>query len=127
MNWFSSPTIISQLKARIEELEKSVEYHKDLAQRSVDHVSRLQQSIDDSARNATPSVDFDRMEAFSIERIRDKNEAPRTVIGYNKDVSETGAVIPGEWTLYCNDEHHERLVREFNEYKARCLISNSEG
>jgi hypothetical protein len=58
------------------------------------------------------SIEFGTINAFSIERnIVDDTE--KTIIGY---ISE-GRVH--EWSLMCSRESHERLVKEFNEYKAR--------
>lgn len=127
LNWFNSnKSEITALNERIEKLEREVEYHKRLAEHATKEVTELQQAINDNARAATPSLDFDKMDAFSIERMR-KDGMPYTVIGYLKSLPEEPPDI-GEWVLHCSDEHHERLVREFNQYKsARCLISNDEG
>jgi hypothetical protein len=88
-------------------------------------IRRLEQTVEDlhtwidarnkeleaKARAAAVSVDFKRMNAFSIERLTDDNKVPMTIIGYYLQDKV------GQWYLYCDEEHHARLVKEFNEYK----------
>lgn len=65
--------------------------------------------------------------AFSIERIQDwlsdaEMYVPVTVIGYHAPDSipeDPDKVKVGEWRFYCSQEEHERLVKEFNEYRAK--------
>lgn len=52
--------------------------------------------------------DFKLMKAFSVERLWE-NDKPKTVIGYIKPQDQK----VGEWSLYCNEVQHERLVAEF--------------
>jgi hypothetical protein len=66
------------------------------------------------------AFDWKTGKAFSIERIQQWNEyhehyIPTTVIGYYKN--EEGAI--GEWRFYCSQEEHERLVKDFNDYKKK--------
>ena len=61
------------------------------------------------------SIDFSKLDAFSIERNGDKHE-PCTIIGHfltNADGTKNVA----EWYLYCSIKTHARLVKEFNESK----------
>jgi len=51
--------------------------------------------------------DFEKMNAFSIERLRDQ-----TIIGYTLDEKE-GTVVR-EWFFGCSLERHKELVYEFN-------------
>lgn len=113
------------LRAKNEQLIKEVEHLKAVLEaRSID-LNAIRDNLAQTARNATPSLDFAKMEAFSIERMQERDEAPRTVIGYLRPQAE-GNDLVGEWTLYCNDEHHERLVEEFNTYKACCQQSETD-
>jgi hypothetical protein len=52
--------------------------------------------------------DFKLLKAFSVERQWDSH-GPKTIIGYIKP----GTQEIGEWTFYCNNVRHERLVAEF--------------
>ena len=73
---------------------------------------------------ASYSVDWTAMNAFSVERIREGGGF-KTLIGYmmsepavttENDITYKDVVR--EWTLYCSHEEHQRLVAEFNEWKA---------
>lgn len=74
---------------------------------------------------STFSADFARMNAFAIERnVSGTTREVCTIIGYtlkepvvftDGNVSEKDVVR--EWYLYCNQEQHEKLVKEFNEYR----------
>lgn len=61
------------------------------------------------------SVDWDAMNAFSIERIYSKSipNVHCTSIGYmvNNNVKE--------WVLFVDEDNHNKLVAEFNEYVAK--------
>lgn len=72
------------------------------------------------------TVDFESMNAFSVERMLDNTGAStKTVIGYfttDRVASETGNTekkTVHEWTFYCSHEEHERLVKEFNAWKGK--------
>lgn len=69
----------------------------------------------DSAVNSEMQVDFEKMNAFSIERIYDDKHPPATIIGYKHKVSELEVQIK-EWNLACSQATHDRLVKEFNQY-----------
>lgn len=58
------------------------------------------------------AVDWDRMNAFSIERAYPKSEdfVHATVIGYLK---ADGTI--GEWILWTDEETHNKLVEEFKQ------------
>jgi hypothetical protein len=75
------------------------------------------------AAAATFAVDFSTLGAFSVERII-KHGVATTVIGYivretietsnNTEERETSYKTEvREWTLYCNQDRHEELVKEF--------------
>jgi hypothetical protein len=56
-------------------------------------------------------VDFDFMNAFSVERTL-LNDVAVTSVGYFDRHNKTR-----EWFLYTSEETHQRLVNEFREYK----------
>jgi hypothetical protein len=59
------------------------------------------------------AVDFNRMGAYSIERII-QNGRPVTVVGHWTGPNDENA---GEWFFHCNQDTHERLVDEFRQYQ----------
>lgn len=76
---------------------------------------QLKMDIYNAARSAPMQVDFRKMNAFSIERIYENDQA-NTVIGHKHNITANKVEIK-EWRLECNDETHNRLVAEFNEYR----------
>jgi len=104
---------IETLKARNSQLECQVEaLNKAIADNNSKNVKE--------AAAATFVVDFSTLGAFSVERII-KHGVASTVIGYlvrdttyNTEAHETTHKTEvREWTLYCNQDHHEELVKEF--------------
>lgn len=63
------------------------------------------------------SIDFNKLDAFSIERNGDKHE-PCTIIGHFMTNAE-GVKTTAEWYLYCSPKIHNQLVSEFNEFKLK--------
>lgn len=59
-------------------------------------------------RDEECAFDFKLMKAFSVERLWDR-DGPKTIVGYIKP--ETQEV--SEWSLYCNESQHARLIAEF--------------
>lgn len=123
-NVFSLPgtkiklTEISKLKQRIEELERTVQDREQTIQSLQRQIAQYR-----DFSNATFSVDFRAMNAFSVERLLSESMVPTTVIGYMlaepvtvKDEGTVTKDVVREWTLRCSAEQHERLVEEFNEY-----------
>lgn len=88
---------ISALKQEIEDLRKN-------------RTKRLEQEMRDSAF----AVDWRAMRVTAIERNL-KDGSLCTIIGYLID-DDKGTHMR-EWYLYCNEETHHRLVKEFCEYK----------
>lgn len=75
--------------------------------------------------SATFSVDWASMNAFSVERTPNGEGTFNTVIGYmmaepftTVENNVTYKDVVREWTLRCSHQEHERLVAEFNLYKA---------
>lgn len=104
---------------RIKELESQVEC---LEYANKEYKTR----IDDEYSKASYSLNFDKMNAFSIERNWD-NGTQKTIIGYmlqepvvttegEGSSKVTYKDVVREWNLFCSHEEHERLVKLFNEY-----------
>ena len=98
---------IETLKARNYQLECQVET---LNRTIADNNSKDAKE----AAAATFAVDFSTLGAFSVERII-KHGVASTVIGYLvRETTETSYKTEvREWTLYCNQDQHEELVKEF--------------
>jgi uncharacterized coiled-coil protein SlyX len=92
----------NRLQNRITELEAEVASY----QKAIDKINA-------DALGSSFSFDFTAVKVFSIERNFSDNR-PVTIIGYVLNDSDTD---PREWYLYCNQDHHEKLVDEFNKTK----------
>jgi hypothetical protein len=116
-----NPITHSNIKVELEDLKKENER---LKYANTQYQSRLM----DEMSKASFSVDWKTMNAFSVERGWD-NGTHKTTIGYllqepcvhtetdgNQNVVYKDIVR--EWVLYCSADEHERLVKEFNEYKS---------
>ena len=78
---------------------------------------RLRSLIEDIGAKISSSpvvVDFQLMNVFSIERMA-KDNTPVTIIGYFINNANEEKKVK-EWYVYCNDQRHQQLVAEFNEY-----------
>lgn len=107
---------------RISELEKENRKLRNELKDANDVIA----SVNSAITAATPVIDFDALDVFSIERLVDNNR-PTTVIGhyvYNPVVNDNGEFVAQEtkikqWYLFCNNERHEELVKQFKEWKAK--------
>jgi len=100
---------------RISNLEDEVRLQQKIAESRLNELRELQNKIEDSSRACSVAVDFQFMEAFSVERLNDGG-GTRTVIGYVKPIDEDKSAV-AEWTIYCNETLHEELVKEFRRVK----------
>lgn len=111
-----------QLERLVAENKRLVEENERLAAASrhagrlLDEVEEFKARIQSEHRSATPAVSFERMRAFSIERMHDDQNGPSTVIGYYGRDDEVR-----EWSLWCSIEHHEQLVKQFQLYRDRIV------
>lgn len=117
MFWFGSKERVELEEARktITRLQNTLESQFSLAASRLQELNQLKKDLADKSRSCSVAVDFEMMDAFSIERMY-KDGISRTVIGYLKSPPDADPDI-GEWTLYCNEEIHEKLVKEFIDYK----------
>jgi len=80
----------------------------------------LKRSISVKSREASVVVDFAEMNVVSIERMDDNNTdtdiGPYTIIGYKIGTPEQFTIE--EWTVYCSDENHEKLVQDFIKFQS---------
>lgn len=104
-----------ELYQRIDNLTNTVKAAQDARDYYANELHQLKMDIYNAARSAPMQVDFRKMNAFSIERIYENDQA-NTVIGHKHNITANKVEIK-EWRLECNDETHNRLVAEFNEYR----------
>lgn len=122
MRFFNSDLVnISELRGRITELEVALAR----ANNSLTEANARLREIENETTKATPMIDFDTMRVFSIERNMTIDKKPCTIIGYYMNdpvLSSDGEMVVNrdevkEWTLYCNEQRHEELVKKFIEWK----------
>ena len=99
------------------------EYYKTLSaelQAQLDNLQRELSTIKSETADAEFSFDFDRVNAFSVERNWNDGK-PVTIIGYMLSepvvMTEEGVTtkdVVREWYLYCSKEQHAKLVEQFN-------------
>lgn len=113
-NFFKKP------KAVVEDKKSTRE---ELLENEIVNLKHYIASLEDKARKCTFSFDFKAVNAFSVER-NWNNGKVCTVVGYTVDeqtIHDGGKIldkqIVKEWYLYCSEEQHEKLVKEFNEHK----------
>lgn len=104
------------------------EYEKQQAKKKKARIDELRGLIE-KMMQATPAIDFVQMKVVSIERALKEIQVDgenftigSTVIGHivNEKSETLSKAEIREWTLYCTQEHHEKLVEEFNAFiKAR--------
>lgn len=102
------------LKEKVERLEnRIIQINKDLADVEKADVA-----------SSTFTIDFNKMDVFSIER-HIKGDKAVTIVGhFLHEPVKVGDVIAlnkitREWNLSCSQEHHERLVKEFADFKKK--------
>lgn len=114
-------------KSELDIAEIEIADLKAALQRAQETIKALRQQERDAKTSdiatATFSVDFDEMDAFSIERM-EKGSSVITVIGHTVEQTSwdangnsTSTTEIKEWSLYCSHDQHEKLVVEFDEYK----------
>jgi hypothetical protein len=120
---FADKNKMTDLKIRNEILEKE-------NLRLVRDNNALNQRFIDEMENASFSIDWDAMKAFSVER-NWNNGFPVTIIGYmlsepvihtegeSGESRVTYKDFVREWTLHCSGKKHEELIKEFNTWKAK--------
>jgi hypothetical protein len=75
-------------------------------------IKMLHEQIDNRIVRSACEIDFNVINAFSVERNVNDNR-PCTIIGYFIDNS----TAPLEWYLFCSDDQHHKIVTQFKEHK----------
>lgn len=105
----------SNRQQKIIELEEKIQVLKSQEDRLLKSIQRLKEEHTIEVTNAVEyfqfSLDFEKMNAFSIERTFKNGDYPKTVVGYflNGDVKE--------WYLQTSAKEHNRIVAEFELWK----------
>ncbi len=106
---------IDELECKVWDLEHQLYRYKEARDYFANENYKLRCEIHDFAVNSEMQVDFEKMDAFSIERTYDDKHGAATIIGYKHRCNAVEVEIR-EWNLACSQATHDRLVKEFNEY-----------
>ena len=106
----------SELKYKISDLERQVNVREKTIEQLEFRIKQLEHEKIDTIKADVNSSEFgikwDKMDAFSIERMGDHQSA-YTVIGYYL-TDEHNVKHVHEWKFYCSQEQHNKLAGEFN-------------
>jgi hypothetical protein len=107
---------IAELKNTIIDLERRLEGRglaiATLEERIKDMELAKVDAIKEDVNSSEFKINWDKMDAFSIERMGDHQSA-YTVIGYYL-ADEHNVKHVHEWKFYCSQEQHNKLAGEFN-------------
>lgn len=110
-NFFENADLKDQivhLERRIETRDHEIKMlHAQIAEMQAAKVDAIKADVNSSEFN----IKWDKMDAFSIERMGDHQSA-YTVIGYFL-TDEHNVKHVHEWKFYCSQEQHNRLAKEF--------------
>lgn len=99
---------VSMLKGKIETRDHEIKMlTAQIAEMQAAKVDAIKEDVNTSEFN----IKWDKMDAFSIERMGDHQSA-YTVIGYFL-ADEHNVKHVHEWKFYCSQEQHNRLAKEF--------------
>ena len=112
---------VRELEHEVERLNQLVKAHEVAYNELVEYYDKRNKELDSEIRDLPVTLDFGRMDAFSVERIYNEGR-PYTVVGYKlrqdvrKDNVTTSTYEVKEWYLNCNDKVHKDVVKQFNQY-----------
>lgn len=121
MSWFGlNKIMVSDLKCRAEDLQRENDKLKSQVESLANTVEYYKEIVVGEYNNASFTIDWKAINAFSVERMPDGAKY-KTVVGFmltEPVVSEENGVVEKdvvrEWTYYCSHAEHERLVADFN-------------
>jgi hypothetical protein len=93
------------------EKNKTIMEYEEIITQQNKQIAELSSNPYNSLYESDVEVDFEFMNAFSVERTL-LGGVPVTSVGYFDRQNKTR-----EWFLYTSEETHQRLVNEFREYK----------
>ena len=106
---------VADLKYEIADLKRQVTTRETTISQLEFRIKQLEREKIDTIKNDVNSSEFgikwDKMDAFSIERMGDHQSA-YTVIGYYL-TDEHNVKHVHEWKFYCSQEQHNKLAEEF--------------
>lgn len=99
---------IAELKHRVEVRDQSIDtLQRRIREMELEKVDAIKVDVNSSKFE----IDWNKMDAFSIERMGDHNSA-YTVIGHHM-TDEHNVKHIHEWKFYCSQEQHNKLAEEF--------------
>ena len=119
-----------ELEREIRRLEHLVKAHETAYNELVEFYDKRNKELEDDVRKLPVSINFGAMDVVSVERTLHNGVMPVTVVGYKNNervidekcngttkvsVSTTNSKVK-EWYLQCNEDIHNDLVKQFNEY-----------
>ena len=114
---------VRELQREVERLKQLVKSHEVAYNELAAIYDKRNKDLDDASRELPVTLNFDAINAFSVERLM-KNNKPVTVIGYfvNEPHAAGDTIVSAqkvkEWYLHCNDTVHKDIVKQFNE----CMV-----
>jgi hypothetical protein len=111
-NYWKQFNRAERLQNRVNQLEAMI----------ADHKSELGKRIQEDIETSTFALDFDVMNVFSIERNNGGNVNAQTIVGYFvTKATDSGATEHQmhQWYLNCSHDEHQRLVKQFTDWKAK--------
>ena len=91
--------------------DKTIMEYEEIITQKNEKIAELSSNSYNSLYESDVEIDFEFMNAFSVERTLLRG-VPVTSVGYFDKHNNTR-----EWFLYTSEETHQRLVNEFREYK----------
>lgn len=111
LKWFEHRKEIERLNLLLNEKNESIR----VLNNEVKSLGRKVDELTASYRDQPMVVDFAAMNAFAVER-NFYDGRPTTIIGHF--VHEENRTEVKEWYLYCNDETHAKIVKQFEAHIA---------
>ena len=111
----------ARLKSKISDLEHSLYLSNENVRILNERIKAMElekvDAIKEDVNTSVFKIDWNKMDAFSIERMGDNNAA-YTVIGHHM-TDEHNVKHIHEWKFYCSHEQHNKLAEEFNNGTAK--------
>ena len=119
-------TEVDSVIARQEELlEENKKLRDQISQMRLDHLDALNKAVNKDVETADFAMDFKKCNAFAIERNAKDGKAV-TIVGHfvNEPVAFTDGQVQlkqatKEWYMYCSQEQHNKLVKDFEASKTK--------
>lgn len=121
-NIFKNKKKIEELKDEVRKLNTCLEYRDNWLKDKDKEIEKLKllntEQLEEITIDSDVYFDFTKVNVFSIERMCDNrtNGKINTIIGFLLPKGE-GKYETKEWFLYCSQEQHDKLVKQFSQHK----------